>query len=78
MEVNQDYIKGFNEGYLIKKHKPELALSLSQVKFPESEHHFASGLKAGIMQRQMEIVKEKNNVKDKERLTKDHDFERGR
>lgn len=67
MEVDKNYIKGFNQGYLMRLHKPNLALSLSQVKFPESEQNFASGLKAGITQRQLELLKENNIIQDNDR-----------
>ena len=58
-ELSKQYIEGFNKGYLIREHKPELALNLSQTKFPDTERDFGSGLKDGIQQKELELTKEK-------------------
>ncbi len=72
-EPSKDYIEGFNKGYVLREHKPDLALSLSQTKFPESEKEYSNGLKDGISQKEMELIKahHKTNTRDK-----DHDLER--
>lgn len=74
-ELNQEYQKGFNTGYILREHKPELALSLSQTKFPKTEQDYSNGLKDGIKQRDLEMVRTKDNNKQ---LSKDKDFDRGR
>ena len=72
-EPSKDYIEGFNKGYVLREHKPDLALSLSQTKFPKTEQEYSNGFKDGIKQKEMELIKAryKNNTKDR-----DHDLER--
>lgn len=68
MEENEitpapDYVKGFNEGYLITKHMPELSKSLASamVMLTRSE-----GFKDGKKQFEIELEKGKDNVKEKD------------
>lgn len=58
-EPSKDYIEGFNKGYVLREYKPDLALSLSQTKFPDTEKEFSSGLKDGINQKEMELNKDR-------------------
>ena len=55
-KVDPVYLKGFNEGYLIAQHMPELAQVLADV---ESTGERIKGLKAGRSQ----FDKEQNQVK---------------
>jgi len=68
-----EYLKGFNYGYIIGEHKPDLALSLSQTKFPENEYDYGNGLKDGIQQKTLELTKEKFKTKQQ-----DKNLDRGR
>lgn len=45
-EVHPDYLKGFNEGYLLRQHNPELADSLAR-SFKDISSERASGFIAG-------------------------------
>lgn len=56
-EPHPDFLKGFNEGYLLQQHLPELAQTLAEVL---DNHHSerASGFKAGS--REYEIEKNKD------------------
>ena len=45
MEVSEEYVKGFNSGYLIRKNHPLLAKNLVSGTSGESE--YLEGLKAG-------------------------------
>lgn len=45
-EVHPEYLKGFNEAYLLKQHKPELADSLAR-SFENISSERASGFIAG-------------------------------
>lgn len=54
-KLSPDYIKGFNDGYFIGKHEPELA---SQLQAVESTSDRVQGFKAGVL----EITKEKNKA----------------
>ena len=65
-EQSPEYFKGFNYGYAIREHKPKLALSLSQTKFPESEQDYGRGLKNGIEAKELELIKGKGIKKDKD------------
>jgi hypothetical protein len=40
----EKYIKGFNDAYLLKEHKPELIKSIAKTK---SQNHYIQGLKDG-------------------------------
>ncbi|GGG37294.1 hypothetical protein GCM10011344_42640 [Dokdonia pacifica] len=71
-EPSQDYIEGFNKGYLLREYKPDLALSLSQTKFPEDQRDYETGLKNGIQQKELELIREKTPP------TKNKDFDRER
>ena len=62
MEENQpskEYIKGFNKGYILRTHKPQLAQSLSLAKFPESAKEYQDGLLGGIQQKETELRQER-------------------
>ncbi len=61
VQSHEDYIEGFNKGYIIREYKPNLALSLSQTKFADTELGFGQGLKDGIKQKELEIIRERNN-----------------
>ena len=61
-EPSEQYIEGFNKGYVLREHKPDLALSLAHTKFPETEKDFQNGLLKGIEQKEIEI--REKNVKD--------------
>ncbi|WP_075342495.1 hypothetical protein [Tenacibaculum agarivorans] len=61
-EPTGDYIKGFNKGYILREHKPNLAKSLRLTKFPESEKDYQSGFYAGIDQKEKELTKIKTKA----------------
>lgn len=48
-EAHPDYLKGFNEGYLLRQHNPELANSLSK-SLEQVQDERASGFAAGCSQ----------------------------
>ena len=75
-EPSQDYIEGFNKGYVLREHKPDLALSLSQTKFPESEYEYGKGLKDGIQQKELELIKAKGMQAPKKDKDNDPEIER--
>lgn len=74
-KVEPQYVKGFNEGYTISQHKPELAEKLANI---ESDFIRLVGFKAGREQYQQEQVKERlpswlkgdRSAKDPDRPTK--------
>ncbi|PTX58583.1 hypothetical protein C8N46_11374 [Kordia periserrulae] len=74
-ELTPQYQKGFNTGYILREHKPELALSLSQTKFPTKDKDYGNGLKDGIKQRDLELVRGKEHIKE---ATKNKRLDRGR
>ena len=53
------YIEGFNKGYILREHKPDLARQLVDTRFPESEQEFSTGFKDGVWQKEQELTKEK-------------------
>ena len=53
-KVEPEYVKGFNEGYIISQHKPELAQKLASIK---SDFIRLVGFKAGREQYQAEQTK---------------------
>jgi hypothetical protein len=50
-EVNQDYLKGFNVGYLLSEHDPKL---LSQILKTKSSKEYFNGLESGKKQHDRE------------------------
>ena len=61
-EPSEQYIEGFNKGYVLREHKPELALNLVHTKFPESQKNYKKGFLNGIEQKEIEL--REKNVKD--------------
>jgi hypothetical protein len=55
-KVEPDYLKGFNEGYIIAQHIPELAEQLSKV---QSDSERMAGFKAGREQYAAERMKDR-------------------
>ena len=55
-KVEPEYVKGFNEGYLISQHEPELAEKLTSI---DSDFIRLVGFKAGREQYQKEQVRER-------------------
>ena len=55
-KIEPDYLKGFNEGYLIAQHAPDLAEKLANI---ESDFIRLQGFKAGREQYQVEQVRER-------------------
>lgn len=56
-EPSPQFLEGFNKGYILREHKPELARSLSQTKFPDSQKDFQTGFLGGIEQKEAELRK---------------------
>lgn len=54
--TDAEYQKGFNEGYLMAKHDPELAKDLSKI---EKDNSRMQGLKHGIEQFEKEQTKDR-------------------
>lgn len=54
--IHPDYLKGFNEGYLLKKYLPELADKLLQA---ESHSSRSNGFKDGVTEYVHELEKAK-------------------
>ena len=53
-KVDPDYLKGFNEGYILAQHSPELARNLANI---NSESSRFAGFKAGQEQHQAEQIR---------------------
>ena len=81
-KVEPEYLKGFNEGYTISQHKPELAEKLANI---DSDFIRLVGFKAGQEQFQKEQVRERlpawlkgdhsTKNQDKPSKSKDRDIE---
>ena len=63
--MNQDnlIIKGFNDGYLLQKHKPKLASQIQQG-FVDKNHDYAQGFTKGRQEFNKEASKDKSNYMD--------------
>ena len=53
--VDKDYLKGFNQGYLLAKHEPTLLKTLLKGKLPENEYF--KGINAGKDEYNIEKMK---------------------
>ena len=64
---NEKYIiKGFNAGYLLREHNPELAKKLYNG-FQDKEHPYAQGFRSGVMEYTKEQMLEQEKGKDQAR-----------
>ena len=63
-KIDPEYLKSFNQGYLLAKHEPQLAKKITEA-LPETQR--AKGFKGGVD----EFAKEKNNELTPKWLQKD-------
>lgn len=59
-KISEKYVKGFNDGYIISKHEPELMEKLLESEIPDQEYKKA--LEAGERQNRKEMLI--NQMKD--------------
>jgi len=64
MEVSEEYVKGFNNGYLIRKNHPVLAKNLLSGANGKSE--YLEGLKAGSNEYEKEWAKNLEEMKQQQ------------
>lgn len=71
----EKYIKGFNDGYLLKEHKPEL---LENILNTTSSNDYIQGLKDGEREFRQQKVKSRTQELDvlKKSKSRNIDFER--
>ena len=55
--------KGFNNGYILRTHRPEMAAIVLKT-LEGREDEYAEGLRAGINQREKELLKDKTRNYD--------------
>lgn len=72
MEAEQKFIKGFNAGYLLAKHNPQLSWILNQG-VQENENPLVQGFLAGTLEYGREKLKEQMNSYPKDRQGYDRD-----
>jgi uncharacterized membrane protein YgcG len=70
----QQYIKGFNNGYLLSQHEPELLQQILQS--PIKDNDYFNGLKSGHKEYEME--KTKQHLIGKSHTPHNKDFEKDR
>lgn len=75
MTAEQQYIKGFNHGYILAEHEPTLAKQL--VKSTKSENGYFKGLVSGKQEYDIEKIKSRIQRVDKN-STQKKNIERGR
>jgi hypothetical protein len=69
MNPDQEYIKGYNDGYLLSKHEPKLAENITPALKGRTDYDagFAEGHEAAHKERTLEQLKQmRNRGKDKE------------
>ncbi len=69
MTFEEHIQKGFNAGYQLEKHNPELASTLKKG-FTDKEHPYVQGFMAGSQEYSKEVVKEKSSPLSKYSLDK--------
>lgn len=72
MDSNQKFIKGFNAGYLLAKHKPKLSWLLRQ-SLKENENPLAQGFVEGSIEYGREQLREEKNNRLQDRETYERD-----
>ena len=75
MDLLEEYVKGFNNGYLIRKNHPVLAKNLFSGATGKSE--YLDGLKAGGQEYEKEWAKNLEEMKHQQAEEKDKGKERG-
>ena len=70
--VNPEYLKGFNEGYLIGKHLPDVSNSLSRI---ESHSPRIEGFRDGQQQLILEQIRDQRIKRQERNLEKGDDKE---
>ena len=73
MEVSEEYVKGFNNGYLIRKNHPVLAKNLVNGASGKSE--YLDGLKAGSQEYEKEWAKNLEEMKQQQAEEKEKGME---
>ena len=63
MELSKEYIKGFNSGYLLRKHKPMLMKELEDGIKPTSP--YVQGLLDGNKEYERELDRKLEKIQDK-------------
>lgn len=76
MEDEKKFLKGFNAGYLIAKHNPELSKKLKQG-LSESDNALVQGFLSGTqeLKKEMFLEKMRNASKETQRDIEDKGFE---
>lgn len=68
MDNQKDMIKGFNNGYMLEKHNPELARKLLNG-FTDKEHPYVQGFTSGVREfareRIVQQMRERNQSRDR-------------
>ena len=83
IEATEDpqFSKGFNNGYIIAQHEPELSkalvVSLQNVE-PPKDNMYAEGIKEGILHHELEKVKERYKGYQSPDRGQNHDKDKGR
>ena len=68
MEIPDEYVKGFNNGYLLRKHHPMLAKELENG--IKGKSPYLSGLKAGSKEYEKELDQKLERMKQSKVLNK--------
>jgi len=76
MDNQEHIVKGFNAGYRLEQHKPELARQLLNG-FVDKEHPYAQGFQAGIKEYAKERFKAKMRARDQNK-SKNNDLDYSR
>jgi hypothetical protein len=71
---NKKYIKGFNDGYLLKQYKPQLIENLLNI---SSSSDYIQGLKDGERTYNQNKVKSRSQELNKIKLSRDKNKEKG-
>lgn len=74
MDISKEFVKGFNNGYLIRKHHPVLAKNLLSGASGKSE--YLEGLKAGGQEYEKEWTKNLEEMK-KQQVEEKKEKDRG-
>jgi len=63
MDISKEYVKGFNNGYLLRKHQPMLMKNLEQG--IKGESPYVQGLKDGNVEYENELNQKLEKVQQK-------------
>ena len=76
MSIDKQYIKGFNHGYILAEHDPQLAKQI--VKHPNVESEYFKGIVSGKQEYDLSRMKQRMKTVSKNQPSKSREIKKGK